>query len=183
MLDVKAALLALLGVFALGFLFCWIADIRRRSRAGSGSGRPSPLEIGIGAVTNFFDTLGIGSFAPTTSIFKLRRLVPDEVIPGTLNVGHCVPVIAQAFLFIAIVEVETRTLIAMIAAAVLGAWLGAGIVAGWPLFIALSIGAGILWGLWRGEWDQAPARSRRPRNWGLAALFVAVLMIAFSSLA
>ena len=49
---------------------------------------PTPIEILIGFVTDFFDTLGIGSFAPTTAIYKLRRMVPDELIPGTLNVGH-----------------------------------------------------------------------------------------------
>ena len=83
-------------------------------------------------MTNFFDTLGIGSFAPTTSMFKLNRLVPDEKIPGTLNVGHALPTIAQAFIFIAIVEVDMTTLIGMIAASVAGAWLGAGVVAAWP---------------------------------------------------
>jgi len=62
----------------------------------------------------------------------------------------------------------------------LGGW---GLVAGWPLFIALSIGTGIVWGLWRGEWDKAPARARTPRNWGLAALLVAVVTIALSDLA
>ena len=40
--------------------------------------------IGLGAVTNFFDTLGIGSFAPTTAYLKLRKMVPDSFIPGTL---------------------------------------------------------------------------------------------------
>ncbi|MGH7187497.1 MAG: permease, partial [Pseudomonadota bacterium] len=82
--------------------------------------------------TNFFDVLGIGSFAPTTSVFKLRGLVPDERIPGTLNVGHTLPTMMQAFIFISIVKVEIPTLFAMIAASVLGAWLGAGIVAGLP---------------------------------------------------
>jgi uncharacterized membrane protein YfcA len=130
--EVKAALLVLLGAFALGFFLYWIADLRRRARGGSGRTRPSLLEIAIGAVTNFFDTLGIGSFAPTTAVYKLRGLVRDEAIPGTLNVGHCLPVVTQAFLFIAIVEVGTVTLLSMIAAAVLGAWLGAGVVAGWP---------------------------------------------------
>jgi uncharacterized membrane protein YfcA len=130
--DVKAALLVLLGALVVAFVVSWIADLRRRRRAGAAGGRPSLFEVAIGAVTNFFDTLGIGSFAPTTSVFKLRRLVPDELIPGTLNVGHCLPAVTQAFLFIAIVEVGTPTLVAMIAAAVAGAWLGAGVVAGWP---------------------------------------------------
>jgi uncharacterized membrane protein YfcA len=85
----------------------------------------------IGALTNFFDTLGVGSFAPTTALFRAFRLVPDRLIPGTLNVGHALPSVAQALVFIAIVEVEPRTLVLMIAAAVAGAWLGAGAVAGW----------------------------------------------------
>ena len=89
-------------------------------------------ELAIGFVTNFFDSLGIGSFAPTTSLFKLLALVPDECIPGTLNVGHAIPTVVQAAAFLSIVEVDVTTLVAMIAAAVLGAWLGAGVVAQWP---------------------------------------------------
>jgi len=94
-------------------------------------GEPS-LQGGIGAFTNFFDTLGIGSFATTTALFKLWKLVEDRVIPGTLNVGHTLPTAAQAFIYIAIVEVDFKTLAIMIAGSVLGAWLGAGIVASWP---------------------------------------------------
>ena len=48
---------------------------------------PTPVEVVIGFVTDFFDTLGIGSFAPTTAIYKFTRIVRDELIPGTLNVG------------------------------------------------------------------------------------------------
>ncbi len=128
MWSAKLALFVALGVVTLVFVAAWV-------RAGlrvAGGERPTPLLAAIGFVTNFFDTLGIGSFAPTTSIFKLKRLVPDERIPGTLNVGHALPTIAQAFIFIAIVEVEMRTLAGMIAASVAGAWLGAGVVAGWP---------------------------------------------------
>ncbi len=126
--DAKLALFAALAAVAVVFLAAWIRAVRRARE----DGRPSALALAIGFVTNFFDTLGIGSFAPTTSIFKLKRLVPDEQIPGTLNVGHAVPTIVQAFIFIAIVEVEMTTLIAMIAASVAGAWLGAGVVAGLP---------------------------------------------------
>jgi uncharacterized membrane protein YfcA len=90
------------------------------------------LNVLVGAVTNFFDTLGIGSFAPTTAIFRLKRIVPDKMIPGTLNVGHTLPTITQAFIFIALVQVEMLTLVSLIAAAVVGAWLGAGVVAKWP---------------------------------------------------
>lgn len=90
------------------------------------------IAIGIGFITNFFDTLGIGSFATTTSLFKFLRFVPDERIPGTLNVGHTLPTILEAAIFIVIVAVEPVTLVALILASVVGAWLGAGFVARLP---------------------------------------------------
>jgi uncharacterized membrane protein YfcA len=93
---------------------------------------PSAYEVAVGAVTDFFDTLGIGSFATTASLFKLRGVVPDRLIPGTLNVGHALPTLAQALIYIAIVRVERPTLLSMIGAAMVGAWLGAGVVARWP---------------------------------------------------
>ena len=108
----------------MGYVVYWAAASGAPTREDGLRRGPRALQLAIGAVTNFFDTLGIGSFAPTTSIFKLRRLVPDELIPGTLNVGHTLPTITQAFIFIAIVEVEIPTLFGMIAASVLGAWLG-----------------------------------------------------------
>lgn len=90
--------------------------------------RPGALHVAIGFITNFFDTLGIGSYATTTAMYRLRHLVPDERIPGTLNLGHALPIILQAVIFISVVEVDTLTLVSMIAAAVMGAWLGAGTV-------------------------------------------------------
>ena len=125
MLDTKTWLFIALGGFAAFYLINWLSAIRRE-RVGEW-----PIILGIGFVTNFFDTLGIGSFATTTSFFKFLKLVKDEIIPGTLNVGHTLPTIAQAFIYIAILKVDMTTLILMIGAAVLGAWLGAGIVSGW----------------------------------------------------
>jgi uncharacterized membrane protein YfcA len=134
MLSVKTALLALLAIFTLGYIAIWARHLFSRTRAPGAepAGPPTPFEALLGAVTNFFDTLGIGSFAPTTAVFKFKRMVPDEQIPGTLNVGHTLPSITQAFIFIALVQVEVVTLVALIASAVVGSWLGAGVVARWP---------------------------------------------------
>jgi uncharacterized membrane protein YfcA len=92
---------------------------------------PTAFQIGLGAVTNFLDALGIGSFATTTAVFRLKKMCPDRIIPGTLNAGHTLPTVAQAFIYTAVIPVDVLTLFSMIIAAVLGAWLGAGIVAGW----------------------------------------------------
>jgi len=139
----KRVLFALLLAITAIFIAAWVRSVRRRPPpAGM---RPTALELLVGFVTNFFDTLGIGSFAPTTSIFKLRRMVPDERIPGTLNVGHALPTVAEALVFIAIVNVGMATLVSLIAASVLGAWLGAGIVASWPRWkVQIGMGATLL---------------------------------------
>jgi uncharacterized membrane protein YfcA len=115
-----------LGIFTAGWVWIWFQG------KGRAPGVPSLFELLLGFGTNFFDTLGIGSFAPTTAIFKFRRMVPDEKIPGTLNVGHSIPTLAEAFLFIAFVNVDTLTLVSMMAASMFGAWFGAGIIARWP---------------------------------------------------
>lgn len=125
MLNPKTGLFIALGGFAAFYLITWLSAIRR-ARVNEPVA-PDPIRAGIGFVANFFDTLGIGSFATTTSFFRSLKLVKDEVIPGTLNVGHTLPTITQAFIYIAIVEVEMTTLILLIAASVLGMWLGAGV--------------------------------------------------------
>jgi uncharacterized membrane protein YfcA len=111
---------------AIVFVVYAIAVVR------GGLAMPTALQTAIGFVTAFFDTLGIGSFATTTAAYRLRNLVPVKLIPGTLNVGHTLATIAQAFIYTQIVPVETRTLVLMIAAACAGAWLGVGVVVHWP---------------------------------------------------
>jgi uncharacterized membrane protein YfcA len=112
----------------------WVAAERRRVRGDTDGMRPAPpaAHLGVGFLTNFFDTLGIGSFATTTTIYRLWHLVADEKIPGTLNVGHSLPTVVQALIYITIVEVEFRTLALLIVAAVGGSWIGAAIVSGLP---------------------------------------------------
>ena len=84
-MSIIAILLVLLWIIGVGFRD--LLGLRGMAARASSRGRHSSASR-IGFVTNFFDTLGIGSFAPTTSLFKFFRLAPDEKIPGTLNVGH-----------------------------------------------------------------------------------------------
>ena len=147
-------LLGALALFGVVFVAGWIAYARRaQTETTPPEAKPAgtnALHVITGFVTNFFDALGIGSFATTTAIFRFFKSVPDRVIPGTLNVGHTLPTIAQAFIFIALITVDFTTLVSMIAAAVVGAWLGAGVISKWPrrrvqwgmgiaLFVAASI--------------------------------------------
>ncbi len=129
-MNPKTLLLAALVVITFGYLAFWFTVARRHRREGSVA--PGPFELLIGFVTNFFDTLGIGSFATTTSMYRIWNIVRDEKIPGTLNVGHTLPTVVQALIYITIVQVEFQTLALLIASAVAGSWLGAGIVSGWP---------------------------------------------------
>ena len=82
----------------------------------------------VGFVANFLDTLGIGSFAPSSAAFKLTKSVDDILVPGTLNVGDTVPVCFEAFLFFGFVDMDVLTLVLMLVAAVLGSIVMAGIV-------------------------------------------------------
>ncbi len=133
------ALMSALGALTVVFVTGWaravmaVRSLGAREPSPATDARfPGPLHILIGGVTNFFDALGIGSFATTTAAFRFLKLVPDRVIPGTLNVGHTLPTVAQAFIFVSVIPVDVLTLFSMIAAAILGAWLGAGVVARWP---------------------------------------------------
>lgn len=138
---IVTALLAALALVASAFLVV----SARKAFAGGKRPKVSAEGIGLGAVTNFFDTLGIGSFAPTTAWIKLRRLAGDELIPATLNVGHALPTIAQAFIFINLVKVDVALLIACIVAAIAGAVVGAPVVAKLPVrAIRLGMGAALL---------------------------------------
>jgi uncharacterized membrane protein YfcA len=128
-LDIgKVALLSALALISLGYIGRWWWLEHARAALEGGGRSPRLMDGLVGFVTNFFDTLGIGSFAPTTAYFKLRARMPDDEIPGTLNAGQALPTVTQALIFIATVSVDLTTLASMILSAVLGAWLGVGVV-------------------------------------------------------
>ncbi len=132
-------LLSILGVLTALFSGYWIAALRRVHRESldvndpaKDVGSPGVAALLLGFATNFFDTLGIGAFATTTAVLRFRKMVPDQLIPGTLNVGLSLPSILQAFIFSVIIPVDAVTMILMVLSSTLGAWLGAGFVSHWP---------------------------------------------------
>ncbi len=134
----KIALLTALVIVNLAFVAAWVQNGRRRADRE----RPTVGDVLTGFVTDFFDALGIGSFAPTTAIYKLRGNPADELIPGTLNVGHNAAAFMETVIFTTVVAVEPVLLATMVASATVGAWLGAGVVGRLPRR-AIQIGMGM----------------------------------------
>src|SRR6185503_1204118 len=132
-MSLITALFAALAIFGIYYVFIFYRGITAAKAAGEPV-KPTSLGLAIGAVTNFFDNFGVGSFATTTSLFRATKMVRDEKIPGTLNVGHTIPTFVEAIAATALFKtaIDTGTLVQMIIAAVAGAWLGARIFGGWP---------------------------------------------------
>lgn len=100
---------------------------------------------GVIGGTMFFDALGIGGNAPQTALFKLFKLVPDRLIPGTLNTCTLIPSTVETLLFVTIVEVDPVTLVCLIVAIAAGARLGARYVSHFPEKpIQIVLGCGLI---------------------------------------
>jgi len=134
-----AALLILLGLTAALYLAVLLrAAIAQRTV-------PNPEAALLGAVTNFFDTLGIGSFAPSTAWVKFRHLLPDKLIPSTLLVGHTGPSIMQGIIFLLLLgaDVDPVLLVGCILFLLTGALIGARLVtraAVWLVQLTVALG-------------------------------------------
>jgi uncharacterized membrane protein YfcA len=89
---------------------------------------PNPEAVVLGAIVSFFDTLGIGSFAPTTAWMKFRRLVPDRLIPPTMLVGLTPPVFAESIIFLSLIKVDPVLLVGCAVAVLVGGLVGAPLV-------------------------------------------------------
>ncbi len=140
--DIRTFLLAGIVLLALMLVWRWWQSIDRSS---SERLWPTPIQLLIGFVVNFFDTLGIGSLATTTTAFKALKMVPDERLPGTMLVGLTLCVVTQALIFIAKVQIDATFLLLMIATALVGGWLGAGVVSRLPRRpIQLGMGVALL---------------------------------------
>ena len=102
---------------------------------------PGAEALALGAVVNFIDTLGIGSFAPTTAWFKFRRMVPDRLIPPTLLVGLTPPAMAQSIIFLILlgVLVDPVLLFGCATAVLAGGLVGAPLVARARVWIVQAV--------------------------------------------
>jgi len=132
--TIVGALLTTLSVIAVYFTSVLFGEAQKRRELA-----PKPEALGLGFVTDFFDTLGIGSFAPTTAWMKLRKMAPDSYFPAILNAGHALPTIAQALIFITLVQVDPVLLLSCIIAAVAGAIVGAPIVQRSPIRLVQAV--------------------------------------------
>ncbi len=149
MTDIRKVLLAAIVALSALFVWQWWQSARRsRAEAPAGSAerlRPTALQMFIGFVVSFLDTLGIGSLATTTTLFRATRMVPDERLPGTMIVGLTLTVVVQALIFIAKIEIDPMLLGLMIGSALAGGWLGAGVVSRLPRRpIQLGMGVALL---------------------------------------
>src|SRR4051812_45472240 len=128
-----------LAILLFGLILIRAAVVRRSI--------PTAEAVVLGAVTNFFDTLGIGSFAPTTAWLKFRKLVPDRLIPQTMLVGHSLPTMAQAVIFLVLlgVLVDPILLVGCMISLLMGGLLGAPLVARTKVWmIQLVVGLALL---------------------------------------
>lgn len=127
---IVTAILSVLGVLTGVFAIQFGRDLSKNREGWSETSAVKLL--GVGFITDFMDALGIGSFSPTTSLWKVGNMVEDRLIPGSLNVGHTIPVVLEAFMFITVVDVDPVTLVSMLLAATIGAVIAAGIISKLP---------------------------------------------------
>ena len=133
-------------IITLIFLVFFIPDVIKHKKDLNDGGVKKGVKCSvISMVTLFFDTLGIGAYAPMTACYKNLKVVNDRLIPGTLNASCPVPTAFVAIAFITAVEVQILTLVVTIAASTVGAFLGAGIVAKLPINkVRIGIGCALI---------------------------------------
>lgn len=131
-------LIALLIPLILAGVICFAVLARAAIRQGA---VPKLEAVLLGAVVSFFDTLGIGSFAPTAAWFKFRKLVPDRLIPQTMLVGLTPPSVLQGIIYLILlgVMVDAVLLVGCILACVMGGLFGVPLVAKSRVWVVQSV--------------------------------------------
>ena len=128
------AIQILLGVLFAGTGVGLVVDVakNRMDKIKDATGKQWASAFVVGIIANFLDTLGCGSYAPSTFMYKLFNQIDDIDIPGTLNVGDTFPVIFEAFIFTTSVTCDPMFLIIMFVCAAVGSFGFASIVTKWP---------------------------------------------------
>jgi uncharacterized membrane protein YfcA len=116
--------LGVVGVVFISFL------LRAAVQAGQLKLLPEPSLMS--AITNFFDTLGIGSFAPTMAWMRFRRMVPDHRIPMTMLTGYTPSTFIQSLILLYLlgIGVDPILLIGCVVATATGAYIGVPLAVG-----------------------------------------------------
>lgn len=202
-------LLAGTALVIFGILLCSVGGSRRAPAGAKSTSPSSAFSVGLaiailagilsclpnvgvalgGSVTAAAESLGVSSASSGNTVWALLFTLGFAV-----NLAYCLYLMVTKKTLGQYWNAETPRNLGMSAlmalmwigsfylygagAAKLGRW---GVIAGWPLFISLSIVTGNLWGLWRGEWRGAPTSARRLLNLGLLVLIVAVVMVALSN--
>lgn len=131
---VLLALQIVLGACFAGVGIGLFVDITKNRQADlkKATGKQWAAGFAVGIICNLLDTLGCGSYAPSTFMYKLFGTIDDIDIPGTLNIGDTFPVIFEAFIFTTSVDCDPIFLVAMCVAAAVGSFGFATVVTKWP---------------------------------------------------
>lgn len=136
-------MIVLVAGLSVGALWLFIGIVRKAAK--SNQLVPKAEALALGAVTNFFDTLGIGSFAPTIAWFRFRKMVPDRLMPLTMFIGYTIPAILQGVIFLTLIDVDPVLLFGCIIAIVVGGYVGVPIAARSPVrLIQAVVGVALL---------------------------------------
>lgn len=206
----ERGLVALAGVAIAigGIVVCSLASARKGAAGGRTTGPTglvSGLVIGVGA--GCLSSLpNIGLVYGTSTIEAARSLGASEHLAGNavwaiflavgalVNVAYCGFRMARdgsfgvlfapgAFRNLAWSAVMAAMWIGSLylyglGASKIGTW---GPIVGWPLLTSVSIGSGILWGFWRGEWRAAASPARRMLVYGLLLIVAALCVLGFGN--
>jgi L-rhamnose-H+ transport protein len=208
-LQSKGQILIVGALFTLlGIVFCGKASARKTSNGTSTKIKASGVGIIIAIIAGFTSCLpNIGAaFSTRITEIALQSGV-DKVFAANVvwslfftmgavvNAAYCLYLTnknknTKEF----VNEYKVRNWLLILAMSVM--WIGSfylygigcsmlgdlGLIVGWPLLICLSIIIGNLWGIYRGEWKNANAGSRKLLNVGLLTLLVSIIITAMSNL-
>lgn len=125
-MSAATILLVIMWLFAAVFFVVLVKDVLAHKNELDKS--KMGYNVIVSMVANFFDTLGIGSYAIATSAWKFNKAIKDDLIPGTLNVAFGIPICVEATITMTRIEMDSLTLVLMIASAIVGSIIGAKII-------------------------------------------------------